>query len=199
MKKFLLCCFLIQTGLLMYAQDTRPKPPAIENYFVGGSISFGLGGYNHEFVAGVHPHFGYILAKWIDVALALNFEYSSASDAYYNKYHTTTYGLGAFTRIYPVHFLFIQAEPEYNFIALKYIPDQGDVQRLKVEAPSLLLGAGFVTEREDKNTFSYISVLLDVLKDPNSPYIDVNGSFIPVIRAGLNIGLRQKRKKKKIL
>ena len=196
MRKILLFIAILFFSLTTRAQETKNrKQPGIENFFVGGSVSLGLGIFNRQFIAGLHPHFGYTLAKWIDVAMVLNFEYSSIRDEFNDKYHNTTYGTGAFIRIYPVNFLFLQAEPEYNFIDLKYIPDQGNIQKLKINAPSLLIGAGYVTEREDKNTFSYISLLIDVLKDPNSPYIDGNGRFIPVIRAGLNIGLRKKQKR----
>ena len=194
MRNILLIIGLIFFSLRTNAQDSIYKKKFDpENLFIGGSISLGLGGYNNEFVAGIHPHFGYTLAKWIDVATLINFEYNSSKDIYNNKYHNTTYGLGVLSRIYPVNFLFLQVEPEYNFIALKFIPDVGSVQKLKVNAPSLLIGAGYVTSRSDKNSFTYLSILIDVLKDPNSPYIDGNGNSILVIRAGINIGLTTRR------
>lgn len=192
-KAFLLLSLFV--CIIARAQETKSKHKFdVENLFVGGSISVGLDGFGSGFFAGIHPHVGYTLAKWIDAGIALNFEYSSVKDSYNNKYHNTTYGIGTFVRIYPVNFLFIQAEPEFNTVALKYIPDQGDIQRLTLHPTSLLLGIGYVTERDDKNTFSYFSLLIDVLKDPNSPYIDANGNFIPIIRGGLNIGIRKKHK-----
>ena len=194
MKKSLFVIFIL-SSLLTSAQDS-PKRSKYdpENLFVGGSISFGLGGYNNEFIAGIHPHLGYTLAKWIDVATVINFEYYSTRDVYNNRYHNTTYGIGFFSRIYPARFLFLQVEPEYNFIALKFIPDGGMIQKQTVHAPSMLVGAGYTTSRTDKNSFTYVSILIDILKDPYSPYIDGNGSFIPVIRAGINIGLGRNRR-----
>ena len=183
---------MILVAFKSMAQDTSSKKSYNpENWFIGGSVSFSLGGYNNTFVAGLHPHYGYTLASWLDAAVVVNFEYSSAHDAYNNKYHNTTYGLGVFGRIFPVKFIFVQVEPEYNYTAVKYIPSGGVAQKQKVGAPSVLLGAGYTTSRSDKNSFTYVSVLIDVLKDPNSPYVDGYLNLIPIIRAGINIGLNR--------
>jgi hypothetical protein len=194
MKKFnviVLICSLLISGQLIAQQDDK-KMTEPSNAFIGGSLSLGLG--NGSFNAGLHPHVGYTLAKWIDVAGVVNFEYQSQRDQFNNKYHTTVYGLGAFTRIFPVQFIFIQAQPEYNFIQQKYIPASGSSQKFKVDAPSLLLGAGYTTSRSGKNSFTYLSILFDVLKDKNSPYVDGFGNLIPIIRAGINIGLNRKQR-----
>ena len=194
--KFILlaaCSLLLAANLS--AQNEKQKGYDPTNWFTGGSISLGLsGGSYSSFLAGLHPHLGYTITKWLDVAGVVNFEYQSQKDIYNDKFRNTTYGLGAFTRIYPVHFLFIQAEPEYNFIAQKFIPASGTITKATVHAPSLLLGAGYTTSRSDKNTFSYLSILVDVIKDINSPYVDSYGNILPMIRAGVNIGLNRKRK-----
>lgn len=195
MKKILVLLSLAAT-LNGFAQDKKENKYEPSNWFTGGSISLGYsGGSYSSFLAGIHPHYGYTIAKWLDAAAVLNFEYQSQRDPYYNyKYHNTTYGFGAFTRIYPVHFLFIQAEPEYNFIDVKAINANGNSSKLKLHATSLLLGGGYTTSRSGKNSFTYLSVLFDVLKNANSPYVDSYGSIVPVIRAGVNIGLNRKRK-----
>ena len=169
-----------------------------ENLFTGGSISLGFGGGSSysTFIAGLHPHYGYTLAKWIDVAGVVNIEYQSQRDYYNNKFRNTTYGAGMFTRIYPVHFLFIQAEPEYNFIKQKYIPNSaGTTLKETLHATSFLIGGGYTTSRSDKNSFTYLSVLVDVIKDINSPYVDGYGNLIPIIRAGVNIGLNRGKRR----
>jgi hypothetical protein len=179
------------------AQDESEKSTGVEpsNWFTGGSVSLGYsGGYYNSFLAGLHPHVGYTLAKWVDVGAVVNFEYQTQRDEINNKYRITTYGLGAFTRIFPVQFLFIQAEPEYNFIKQRYIPSQGTSFVQNVNAPSLLLGGGYTTSRSGKNSFTYLSVLVDVIKDENSPYVDGFGNLLPIIRAGVNIGLNRKRR-----
>jgi hypothetical protein len=194
---FFACIFLITVSL--HAQDETEKQKGYDptNWFTGGSVSLGFGGGSYStFIAGLHPHFGYTIAKWIDIAGVANFEYQSQRDPYNNKYRSTTYGIGAFTRIFPVHFIFVQAEPEYNFIAQKVIPyNSGSTVKQNVHAPSLLVGGGYTTSRSDKNTFTYLSVLVDVIKDVNSPYVDGYGNLVPIIRAGINIGLNRGKRK----
>lgn len=163
------------------------------NLFTGGSLSFGLSSYG--FNAGLHPHFGYTLTKWIDVAAVVNFEYNSQRDQFDGKYHSTTFGIGAFTRIYPVKFAFIQIQPEINNLNFKYFPSGGAVQKASYSVPSLLVGIGYTPSRSSKNTFSYFTLMLDILKKENSPYVDGRGNSTPIIRAGYNIGLFQNRKR----
>jgi hypothetical protein len=201
MKKLLIIIFLL-CNIFCFAQDKnddKQKGFDATNLFTGGSVSLGLGfgNYNKTFLAGVNPHFGYTFAKWIDAAFVVNFQYSSFSDIYNDKYRSTTYGPGVFTRIYPVKFLFIQAQPEYNFTKQKYIPVSGPSLKENFGVPSLLLGAGYISSRSGKNSFTYLSLLFDVLKNPNSPYVDGYGKMIPVVRAGINIGLNKKREFKK--
>ena len=190
------CSLLLAAGC--FAQDEAEKQKGYDptNLFTGGSISLGFsGGSYSSFLAGLHPHYGYTITKWLDVAAVANFEYQSQRDPYNDKIHNTTYGLGAFTRIYPVHFLFVQAEPEYNFIAVKTIDASGNSFKQNIHAPSLLLGAGYTTSRSDKNTFTYLSILFDVVKNINSPYVDGYGNLVPIIRAGFNIGLNRDKRK----
>jgi hypothetical protein len=137
--------------------------------------------------------------------------YSGARDYYEfnDRIRQTVYGPGVFTRLYPIPFLFAQAQFEHNFTTLKYIPAPGGSflgDKIKTGANSLLLGAGFAQGREKgSNSFYYISLLFDVLKDINSPYINVSYNqnnpsqqritMAPIIRAGLNIALFQGRYK----
>jgi hypothetical protein len=195
MKKLIIVIFII-SGFCGFAQeDDSHEGFDPSNLFTGGSVSFGLGfgSYNKTFLAGINPHFGYTIAKWIDAGIAVNFQYYTAKDIYNYKYRSTTYGPAIFTRIYPVRFLFIQVQPEYNFIKQKFILLDGNTLQDNLHAKSLLLGAGYTTSRSDKNSFTYLSILFDVLKDPYSPYIDGYGRIIPVVRAGINIGLNKKR------
>jgi hypothetical protein len=195
MKRVAVIIFLL-SNIYCFGQDNESqKSFDPTNLFTGGSVSFGLGfgGYNKTFLIGVNPHFGYTIAKWIDAGIAANFQYSTVRDIYDNKYRSTTYGPGVFTRIYPVRFLFIQAQPEYNFIKQKLIYETGTALKDNLRVTSLLLGAGYTSSRSDKNSFTYFSILFDVLKDPYSPYVDGLGRMIPVVRAGINVGLNRKR------
>src|SRR5689334_1483283 len=103
---------LVLVALTVTAQEKKQSTYEPSNQFVGGSISLGFSGGSYaSTLIGLHPHYGYTIAKWIDAAAVVNFEYQTVRDPYNNKYRNTTYGIGAFTRIFPVHFLFIQAQP----------------------------------------------------------------------------------------
>lgn len=211
MKKigfFLFClCFSV---LSAWAQDDEADEKGFkkENLFTGGSITLSF--FNGQTVLGANPVFGYKLSDWADAGLALNFLYNGQRDYYEfdDKIRQTVVGPGVFARLYPVKFLFVQGQFEHNFITLKYIPRPGSVNyisdKLKTDVSSLLLGAGFAQGREPgSNTFYYISLLFDVLKNTNSPYVNVKYdpndpstqrvTMAPIIRAGVNIGLFQGR------
>lgn len=211
MKKSILTLALAGlTFLVVQAQDDEAEEKGFkkENLFTGGSVTLSF--FNGQTVLGANPVFGYQLADWADAGLALNFLYNGARDYYEfdDKIRQTVIGPGVFARLYPARFLFIQGQFEHNFTTLKYIPRSGGANYLadknKVDASSLLLGAGFAQGREPGSTsFYYISLLFDVLKNIHSPYVNVNYdpnnpsrqriTMAPIIRAGVNIGLFQGR------
>jgi hypothetical protein len=167
-----------------------------ENLFTGGSLNASF--YNGTTYLGINPHFGYSINKYVDVALSMNVSYISQRDNQYNgdKLRQNILGPGAFVRIFPVKFLFAQAQYEHSFIRYKYIYPSGTnlpSEKQRFEANSLLLGAGYTNGREGGNSYYYVSVLFDVLKQPNSPYTDSYNRVIPVFKVGYNIGLFQKR------
>ena len=167
-----------------------------ENLFTGGSISFGFTGYS--FQLGANPVFGYSVAPWIDAGVVGNINYASFRDVFIvnvnDKIRETTYGGGAFTRLYPLRFLFAQAQFEHNFISEKFIPGNGGTsQKNKVEANSLLVGAGYTSDRYPGSgrPFFYLSVLFDVLDNEYSPYTRPGGGILPIFRAGLQVPIFQ--------
>lgn len=207
-------CFLVVLSLalctnLLFAQDENEEKKKIfkkENLYVGGSLSLSFSSY--AFGIGVTPEFGYSIAKWISAGIVANYNYTSyrnypVSYSQVGKLRQTIYGGGVVTRIFPVRFLFLQGQFEHNWIALNYIPNGGGTtQKVKVNANSLLIGAGYTTGRdpENKSAYGYFSILIDALNDANSPYVrydyNVNGnvtgtSKVPVIRAGLIVPLFQ--------
>ena len=144
----------------------------------------------------------------MDAGISLNFLYNGSRDYYEfdDKINQTVIGPGVFTRLYPLKFLFVQGQFEHNFNTLKYIPAPGSLRpedKVKVDANTLLLGGGFAQGRQPgSNSFFYFSVLVDVLKNVNSPYVNVDYdpvtgkqrvTMVPIIRAGVNIGLFQGR------
>jgi hypothetical protein len=165
-----------------------------EKVFIGGSLSLGFA--NNQFAAGVNPFIGYSLTNWLDAGVVVNYNYNSFRDRLYDyKIKQHTYGAGAFTRVYPVRFLFIQGQIEQNFINSRYTPGSGDRIINNYSAPSLLVGGGYTTGRQPGNDrgFFYLSLLVDILEKENSPYTDNQGRMIPIIRTGFQTPLFRKR------
>lgn len=173
-----------------------------QDLFTGGTatVSFYSGGT----ILGANPMFGIKLNDYFDAGAVLNFAYTGQKDYIQvnDKIRQFVYGPGVFLRAYPVPFLFAQAQVEENFTSQRYVPVSGAASSKTVNAPSLLVGAGYATGRIKGGTsFFYMSLLFDVLKNKNSPYVnlrhygtaDERVDIVPIIRAGFNIGLFQGR------
>lgn len=204
MKKISLTILSAFVAISLLAQgDDEEKGFKKENLFTGGNVTLSF--FNGTTILGASPIFGYKIANWVDAGVVFNYIYSGQRDfkEFDDKVRQYVYGGGLFTRIYPVNFLFVQAQFEHNFTKFKYIPAPGSLFYLPyketVDANSFLVGAGYTQGRgPGSNTFYYVSVLFDVIKDQNSPYVDLvynpnTGNYsvraVPIIRAGINIGL----------
>lgn len=210
---FVLACFF---SINLFAQEKEMeavnenderKGFKMENLFTGGGIQLSFSG--STFIAGASPVLGYSINKWLDAGVVVNFTYysnrhityySPGTGLYYSsddKLRQTLFGPGAFVKVYPVKFLFLQAQGEINFISQKIIyADNFPTEKTKYNVPSLLVGAGYCNGRQGVgDLFYYISLLVDVAKDKNSPYVEQisNGkvNILPIIRAGLQIPLFQ--------
>lgn len=197
MKRLLFLAATI-ASLSAFAQqeEEKEKPPFKENLFTGGSISLAF--YNNTFLVGGNPVFGYSLANWADAGIVVNYNYTSYRDVtvFDDRLRQTVYGGGAFVKLYPVRFLFVQAQLEHNFIKQKYIPPGGGTSSSgDTDANSFLIGGGYSTGRYGKGgqPFFYLAVLFDVSGSDNSPYTDAYGRTIPIIRGGVQIPLFQGR------
>ena len=165
-----------------------------ENLFTGGSISIGFA--NNTFLIGGSPVFGYSLTKWADLGIVVNYNYTSYRDVnvFDDRLRQTVYGGGVFTRLFPLRFLFAQAQFEHNFIKLKYIPPNGaNTQVIETSVNSFLVGAGYTSGRQTdpKSPYYYFAVLFDVANNEASPYTDAYGRIIPIVRGGFHIPLFQ--------
>jgi hypothetical protein len=201
MKKAVIFLALISSFYAANAQDEEKRGNEKkggfkkENLFVGGDVALGFS--NISTTLGASPYFGYSINKYIDVAASFNFTYTSQRDypAYGDKIRQTIYGPGAFARIYPLKFLFAQAQFEHNFVRQKYFPGSNSpyaADLTHVDANSLLVGAGYAGGRdEDNKNFYYISISWDLIRNENSPYVDGLGRAVPIIKAGYNIALFQ--------
>ncbi len=208
MKKLIFSMLMTTVTAVAFAQDEEEKGFKKENLFTGGSVTVSF--FNGTTILGANPIFGYKLANFADAGVVVNYIYSGQRDylEFDDKVKQNVYGGGLFTRLYPVNFLFVQGQFEHNFISLRYIPATSNQLPYKetVEANSFLVGGGYCQGRQGgSNTFYYVSVLFDVIKNENSPYVDVvydqftgrrSVRAVPLIRAGINIGLFQGRNRR---
>jgi hypothetical protein len=202
MKKLLLVFVVFFTSAHAFAQyeETDGKKPLFkkENCFTGGTVTLSFG--NLYTALGASPFFGYSINKYVDVAAGFGITYISQRDYFYigDKVRQTIYGPTAFVRLFPVKFLFAQAQYEFNLQRVNYIvpPNSGLINdKYKFDAHSLLIGGGISGGRDFpfNNSYYYISILWDVANSPNSPYKDNLMRAVPIFRAGYNIALFQGR------
>lgn len=209
-KKVVIAVCLGMIGLGTYAQDHMPnrvntysdEGPGTgflkNNLFIGGSL--GLGFANDQFNVGVNPEIGYSLNKWLDAGVVLNFNYNSISadpSGYYNpdvSEKQFIYGGGLFARAWVLPFLFLTAQPEFNWTSDKVTPGGSGYPSYttNVNAPSLLLGIGYGRRFVGQSTF-YIALMFDALDNKNSPYNDYQGHPLPVLRAGFDVFVHHSR------
>lgn len=208
MKNILVAIILLLASVKGFAQYEEVSPKGGEkpekekgfqkdNLFVGGTLNLGFG--NSFTALGIAPFFGYNLTPWLDVAVSPGISYTSQRD-YINlddRLRQTVYGPGTFVRIFPVRFIFAQAQYEFNLIRQKYIPPSNiglSTEKYKYDAHSFLVGGGYASGRDQYNkSFFYISVMWDIAKAEFSPYKDNLRRAVPIIRAGYNIALFQGR------
>jgi hypothetical protein len=208
MKKAMLIIFCICFAeVSVWAQDEEEREEKKggfkkENLFTGGSISLAF--YSNTFLVGGSPVFGYSLAKWVDLGVVANYNYTSYRDVTYygsdDKLRQSVYGGGSFLRVYPVRFLFAQAQVEHNFINQKYIPAGGGASTSeKHGANSFLIGGGYTTNRyaDSGQPFFYVAVLFDIANTAYSPYTDAYNRAIPIVRAGVQVPLFQGKGREK--
>lgn len=204
MKKVAVLLCAVSIAYSSFAQDaeqaeTKKVSFRRDNIFLGGGIGLGIGGWSGGFNVGANPEAGYTVAKWLDVGISTNINYSSFRAEVNNgiRQRTTNYGGGVFARLYPFKGFFVQALPEYNWITTNLknqaFGSTGETLKIKQEAPSLLLGAGYSRRMVGQSNF-FTVIMFDAGNNLNSPYIDSYGSKLPILRTGFNFYLRPKQR-----
>lgn len=200
MKRIFFASLLLITVTAATAQreDKEEKTGGFkkENLFTGGDFTASF--YSGGTVLGISPYFGYSLNKIIDAGVAMNFTYTGERQYSGDKYRQYVYGPGVFARIFPIKMLFLQGSFEHNFINVNFTPaNSGVKQKYNVEANSLLIGGGYASGRQGVggSPFFYFSIMVDITKDINSPYVEQlqDGSLRaqPIIKAGVQVPLFQ--------
>jgi hypothetical protein len=208
MKKLMFSLVLLVTTVSIWAQDEEQQSGfKKQNLFTGGSVTVSF--YSGGTILGANPIFGYKIANWLDAGVALNYTYQGSRDNYVvnDKIRQHVFGPGVFTRIFPIPSLFLHAQAEHNFNNWAYEdPASGYKQNDVTDANSLLLGGGWAQGRQrGSNSFFYIEILFDVLKNKYSPYVNnvydpstgtvARTDALPIFRGGINIALFQGKNK----
>jgi hypothetical protein len=160
-------------------QDANPGKPLSDRIFIGGNAALSFG--DITFV-GVSPIVGYkVTDKWM---VGVGGSYYYFRDNFYN-YSTSIYGGLLMSRYIVYKGLFLEGDFEENNQDAITVTDpiNGIYSLDRKWIPSLLLGGGYSQEIGGRSSF-FISILYDVIQNPNSQYYR-----IPVIRAGVGFGL----------
>jgi hypothetical protein len=204
MKKKILLLILIAIGnsYLLTAQEVIKTMPSINTnpIFLGGNIV--IGGGSGSFQIGLNPEMYKRVNDYVDLGAATNLFFQSFNPTMSNGFSGTSsrsfqLGAGAFTRIWPLEKFFIQIQPEYNYTWSRFKDrgtegiNAGASRSIRFGAESLLAGIGYGSRSE--NGMTYFSVMIDLLKNPNSPYRDGYNRADPIIRAGFAFPIRSKR------
>lgn len=200
MKKVLLASILINISVTVFSQqETEQKEHSgfkKQNLFIGGGINLGAG--SGMFAFGIVPEVGYSLTKWLDVGIPINLNYQSQrlqdyNGAVYAKLRSFNYGTGMYLRIWPVNFLHVTIQPEYNWIKYTQIDVyNSQKQSSTYKAESFLVGIGYGS-REIGNQLSYLTLMIDLADNINSPYRDQYNHARPILRTGVGFYLGRRR------
>lgn len=153
-----------------------------EQMFLGTGLNLG---FFNGFIVGLNPELGYSFNDYIDAGITINFNYISQYDPNFPiTYQQMVYGGGPFLRIWPMDRFFLGTQYEYNTIAFSQ-KENGIVNSVTLNASSLLVGVGFGSRFIGNSQF-YTSIMLDVMGDRKSPYVDQFNRQLPVFRTGFN-------------
>ena len=202
-KKFIyLILFALSNSYILRAQEVIKTMPSINDnpLFIGGNLV--IGGGAGSFQLGLNPEIYKRVNDYVDIGAATNLFFQSFNPTISNglpgiSSRSFQLGAGAFTRIWPIEKFFIQIQPEYNYTWSRFKDrgtegiNAGASRSIRFGAESLLAGIGYGSRSE--NGMSYFSVMIDLLKNQNSPYRDSYNRADPIIRAGFAFPIRSKR------
>jgi len=204
MKKKLiyLMLFVLSNSFVLKAQEVVKTMPSmnVNPIFIGGNLV--IGGGTGSIQLGLNPEIYKRVNDYVDIGAATNLFFQSYNPTLSNglsgiSSRSFQLGAGAFTRIWPIEKFFIQIQPEYNYTWSRFKDrgtegiNAGASRSIRFGAESLLAGIGYGSRSE--NGMTYFSVMIDLLKNPNSPYRDSYNRADPIIRAGFAFPIRSKR------
>ncbi len=197
-KQLLTCLVLLCSMQFAKAQDIVKTTPALieRPLFIGGNIV--IGGGSGWFQLGLNPELSKRMNQWVDIGGAVNLLYSASNPNFLSSTRTRSFqfGVGGFTRIWPAERFFLQVQPEYNWnwTNMKDMSTNsetsGSSRKIRYGAESILAGIGYGSRSEHGMT--YFTLMIDLLKNPNSPYRDGYNRADPFVKAGFALPIRSK-------
>lgn len=188
-SRSLILAFVLMAALPLFSQAQDDEEPVKGGFdksklFFGGNFGAGFG--SNTTLVNLSPQVGYRFSRFFAAGAGVNFLYSSYR--YYYPDYRVNYGVGGlnvFGRVYPIEYVFLQLQPEANYVWGKYkFYDGTSDQKIKGQiVPSLLGGVGAAIPSGGRGAF-IITVNYDLLQDINTPY--GNKAFF---NFGYNIGL----------
>ena len=196
-RKFVyLILFALYNSITVNAQEVVETMPSlnVNPIFIGGNLV--IGGGAGSFQLGLNPEVYKRVNDFVDLGASTNLFFQSFNPNMSNGLQGVSsrsfqLGVGGFTRIWPLEKFFIQVQPEYNYTWSRFKDrstldiNSGASRSIGFGAESLLAGIGYGNRSE--NGMTYFSVMIDLLKNPNSPYRDGFNRADPIIRAGFCI------------
>jgi hypothetical protein len=201
MHKKILFSIILFAGFttLLQAQEVVKTTPVLNErpLFLGGNIVFGGG--SGWFQLGLNPEAYKNVNEWVDIGTAVNLLYSASNPNFLTSTRSRSFqfGIGSFARIWPVERVFLQIQPEYNWnwTNMKDMSTNSETsgasRSIRFGAESLLAGIGYGSRSE--NGMTYFTLMIDLLKNPNSPYRDGYNRADPFVKAGFAFPIRSKR------
>lgn len=197
-KQLLTCLVLLCSMQFAKAQDIVKTTPALieRPLFIGGNIV--IGGGSGWFQLGLNPELSKRMNQWVDIGGAVNLLYSASNPNFLSSTRTRSFqfGVGGFTRIWPAERFFLQVQPEYNWnwTNMKDMSTNSETsgasRKIRYGAESILAGIGYGSRSEHGMT--YFTLMIDLLKNPNSPYRDGYNRADPFVKAGFALPIRSK-------
>ena len=202
-NKFIyLILFALSNSFFLKAQEVVKTMPSmnVNPLFIGGNLV--IGGGAGSFQLGLNPEIYKRVNDYVDIGAATNLFFQSFNPTISNglpgiSSRSFQLGVGGFSRIWPLEKFFIQVQPEYNYTWSRFKDrgtegvNAGASRSIRFGAESLLAGIGYGSRSE--NGMTYFSVMIDLLKNLNSPYRDSYNRADPIIRAGFAFPIRSKR------
>lgn len=174
-----------------YALKKKKKSPFDKSRIIVGG---GLGGGSLQggYIFSVTPSIGYMITDRFHAGLNVGYFYSKQKVPYQDGSHelfkNRVISTSLYARYFPMDVVFIQAMPELNFATTKYeyyyaLTNETTNQTLRNTIPAFLVGGGYA-QRLGGNSYMMISVMYDLVQNPNSPYYRQ-----PVFGGGLALAL----------